>query len=252
MMTLADRMREHIDKSINDNAYDYKVKSARQQSQKDFFSNNIKEDPTLNEKSVKSIHQRTLKEVWKNRGFEVKEIENSPKLKTTKNKFDKGMNQPPITANPTENPIITEETPQPPTTLDLADNSVVLHSPESVGAFFYSAWCMGQVAEPELPDLAEKKQLQLGKMYKPIFDQYFPTQGKLNGLMTAFMSLGLIAPEIKEGLKNRKARHKREKNEEQNIKTQKPDAAEAVKKEKPKTDTVPDNMKNPDEMVPRD
>ena len=247
-MTLADRMREHIDTAINENKYDYKVKSARQESQKDFFSNNIKEDPALNEKSVKSIHQRTLKEVWTNRGFDVKEIENSPKLKTTKNKFDKGMNQPPITADPKENPIITEDTPQPPTTLDLADSSVVLHTPESVGAFFYSAWCMGQVAEPELPDLAEKKQLQLGKMYKPIFDQYFPTQGKLNGLMTAFMSLGLVAPEIKKGLSNRKARHEREKNEEQNIKTQKPDTP----KEKPKTNTVPDNVKNPDEMVPAD
>ena len=53
-MTLADRMREHIDTAINENKYDYKVKSARQESQKDFFSNNIAEDPALNESVLTS------------------------------------------------------------------------------------------------------------------------------------------------------------------------------------------------------
>ena len=239
--SLADQMREHINTCIDENTFDYKVKSDRIKSQETFFSNN----PEANQKSIKSIHQRILREVWTSRGYEKTEVENTPKTHATKNQFDPKMNETPMNANPKEQDMITAQTPQT-SPLDTTDNTRIVHTPESVGSFFQAAWSVLQIPVQDLPELSAEKELRLGNIYKPIFDQYFATQGKLNVLMTIFMTVGTVAPEINEARKIRAKRLKAEKLSSDNKETKTQEqikADETIQKAGAQT---------PDEMVPRD
>ena len=141
--SLAERMRDWISENIQADKYDYKSKSGRQQSYKDFFIFHKEHDQELNEKSVRSIHQPTLEKVWAELERDVTEIKNTPRIKATKPAYDSTLNNDPnnkgMTADPKPQKQVIEAGTEP--LGGAANNTLVDHSADSVGSFFQ--WYVG-------------------------------------------------------------------------------------------------------------
>lgn len=198
--SLAERMRDWISENIQADKYDYKSKSGRQQSYKDFFIFHKEHDPELNEKSVRSIHQPTLEKVWAELERDVTEIKNTPRIKATKPAYDSTLNNDPnnkgMTADPKPQKQVIEAGTEP--LGGAANNTLVDHSADSVGSFFSGMWGMAQIYYVELPDMTEEKRLKLGNSFLPFFRQYFPTEGKLFTAMSIMSGIFIMMPEIQE------------------------------------------------------
>ena len=203
--SLAERMRAWISEKIESDTYDYKSKSGRQQSYKEFFSFHKQLDETLNEKSVRSIHQPTLEKIWAELERDPADIKNTPRTTATKPRYNSSLNNDPnnkgMTADPQPQKNIIEPNTEPP--VGAANNTLVDHDAESVGSFFSGMWSMVQLYYTELPDMTDQKRLKIGNAFLSFFRQYFPTEGKLFTAMSIMSGAFLMMPEIQECRKKR-------------------------------------------------